>query len=493
VTAPETFAQQLSRLVGSSAPAIMAESTTCSAQQLIALSAGAADWLDAIGAPAGRPVAALVSTGMDAGALMIAGATTGRPLAPLGPRLTERELVACLGPLDSEVLVAEPACAELADAVARATGRRLAVLPLPPATTSDAAESWEHSTRTLRFDQRGDELAAVLHTSGTSGVPKMVPLRHDRLGARVRINAAALEMGPGAVVAMASPFHHIAGLGMMCVGLGSGAVLVPIPRFTLDAWRALYGRGVTHALLVPTMIDMLLAEGLLNMPGLRLVQYGTAPIHPDTLAAAMALMPNVRYVNLYGQTEGTPITAMTPDDHVAAAAGRPELLASVGRAVTGLELRIDEPDADGIGEVVARAPHLFKPDADGWLRTGDLGRVDDEGYLYLAGRKGDMIIRGGENIYPIEVEQVIDSHPQVRESAVVGVSDRRWGEIVRAYVVPVDAGSPPDTTELARFARTSLAGFKIPVEWEFVAELPRNALGKVMRRLLNNDERLNEN
>jgi acyl-CoA synthetase (AMP-forming)/AMP-acid ligase II len=473
VTEPETFARQLARLEGSSAPAIITESRTCCGGELVELAAGAVDWLDSIGAPTGRAVAALVSTSIDAAALMIAGATTSRPLAPLGARLTERELVACLGPLDSEVLVTDPESAPLAEAVASATGRRVALLA-----------SVAPSTLPLRFDQAGDEIAAVLHTSGTSGIPKMVPLRHDRLGARVRINAAALEMGSGAVVTTASPFHHIAGLGMMCVVLGSGAALVPIPRFTVEIWRALSGRGVTHALLVPTMIDMLLAEGLLDLPGLRLLQYGTAPIHPETLSAALALMPDAHFVNMYGQTEGTPISVMSPADHVQAASGRPELLASVGRAVSGLELRIEEPDADGIGEVVARAPHLFKPDADGWLRTGDLGRLDDEGFLYLAGRKGDMIIRGGENVYPLEVEQVIDSHRQVRESAVVGVSDKRWGEIVRAYVVPADAADVPDTAELARFARASLAGFKVPVQWEFVDELPRNALGKVMRRLL---------
>ena len=123
-------------------------------------------------------------------------------------------------------------------------------------------------------------------------------------------------------------------------------------------------------------------------------------------------------------------------------------------------------------------------DADGWLRTGDLGRLDDEGYLTLVGRRGDKIIRGGENVYPMEVEQTLERHPAVREAAVVGVPDRRWGELVHAFIVPEESTAPPDPEELRRFLRASLAGFKVPTGWTFVAELPRNANGKLLRRQL---------
>jgi acyl-CoA synthetase (AMP-forming)/AMP-acid ligase II len=159
-------------------------------------------------------------------------------------------------------------------------------------------------------------------------------------------------------------------------------------------------------------------------------------------------------------------------------------LASVGRPVDGLDLRIDRPDRHGVGEVWARAPHLFVADDDGWLHTGDVGRVDDEGYLYLVGRRGDTIIRGGENVHPLEIERVLESHVAVREAAVVGVPDRRWGEVVHAFVVPVDAAAPPAPDDLRTFARSRLAGFKVPVGWTVVAELPRNASGKLLRRAL---------
>jgi acyl-CoA synthetase (AMP-forming)/AMP-acid ligase II len=156
----------------------------------------------------------------------------------------------------------------------------------------------------------------------------------------------------------------------------------------------------------------------------------------------------------------------------------------VGRAAPGVDLRIERPDESGVGEVVARADHLFLRDEDGWLRTGDLGRLDDDGYLFLQGRRGEKIIRGGENIYPLEVERVLETHPAVREAAVVGVADQRWGETVKAVIVAADPERPPAPDELRAFVRASLAGFKVPSDWSFVGELPRNANGKLLRRQL---------
>ena len=153
---------------------------------------------------------------------------------------------------------------------------------------------------------------------------------------------------------------------------------------------------------------------------------GRRPIHPDTLSRMMRALPGTRFGQIFGQTEGSPITCLTPDDHILAAAGREDLLASVGRAAPGVELLIDQPDEAGVGEVWARAEHLFLVDHDGWLRTGDLGQIDGEGYLHLAGRKGDRIIRGGENVYPLEVEQVLVEHPGVREAVVVARPTAAW-------------------------------------------------------------------
>jgi acyl-CoA synthetase (AMP-forming)/AMP-acid ligase II len=257
-----------------------------------------------------------------------------------------------------------------------------------------------------------------------------------------------------------------------------------VPRFTVEAWRGLESLGVTHALAVPTMVEMLLPQGALPLRTLKLMQYGASPIHPDTLRTAMSQLPGAGFLTLYGQTEGSPITWLSPEDHRLAAGGREELLASVGRAAPGVEVAISDPDGSGTGEVIARADHLFAASPDGWLRTGDLGRLDGDGYLYLIGRRGDMIIRGGENVYPLEVENRLLQHPRIADAAVIGVPDRLLGEAIKAFLVPADPADPPTSEELRAFTRAALAGFKVPAQWEFVPSLPRNATGKLLRRQL---------
>lgn len=460
----------LAERAGSDAPAVIADGETWSGRELIARAAGAADFLDAAGAPPGRSVVALLSSTPTAFALSIGAAATDRALAPLGPRLTVSELAPIVAALDAEVIVTEPGHESLAGEVGARTSRRVAVLA-----------SVERSTRALSFDIAPDRPAAILHTSGTTGVPKAVEYRQDRLAARTRVNSELVLLGPGTTYASASPFHHIAGIGMLFVAMGSGAALMSLPKFDLDAWDGLAARGATHVLIVPTMVEMLLDAGRFSLPGLRVLQYGAASIHPDTLARAMAAMPGVSFVNIFGQTEGSPITCLTVADHVLAAGGRPDLLNSVGRAAPGVDVIIEGADQHGVGEVVARGEHLFKPDADGWLRTGDLGRLDEEGYLYLSGRRGDKIIRGGENVYPMEVETVLAQHPDVAEVCVFGVPDRKWGEVVAAAIV-IRGDAAGDFDALRAFARERLAGFKVPTVWEQTAALPRNMAGKVLRR-----------
>jgi acyl-CoA synthetase (AMP-forming)/AMP-acid ligase II len=441
-------------------------------RDLTALAADAGSWLDRIGAPIARPVAAVVSTSTEAFALAVAGAAGGRPIAPLNPRLTAAELERLLASLRPGVVVAEPEAFELAQASARQLGCGVHRHPV-----------FEAGRRSLRLTATGD-IAAVLHTSGTSGQPKPVPYPQRQLLLRTRVNSALLALGEGCVFATASPFHHIAGLGMLFVALGAGAALCPLARFSADNWEEVIGRGTTHALLVPSMIDQLLDQGRLMRGDLRCLQYGASRIDPGTLRRLLEALPALDLVQIYGQTEGSPITVLTPDDHRAAAAGQVRLLSSAGRPAPGVTLKVEAPDADGVGEVWARAEHLMQPDADGWLRTGDLGRIDQEGYLSLIGRTGDMIIRGGENVYPAEVEDVLRRHAGIEDVAIVGAADRRLGQAVVAYVVARDHARPPSGDELRAFARTMLAGFKVPERWEFVSELPRNSTGKVLKRLL---------
>ncbi|HME75611.1 MAG TPA: fatty acid--CoA ligase family protein [Mycobacterium sp.] len=232
------------------------------------------------------------------------------------------------------------------------------------------------------------------------------------------------------------------------------------------------------------MIEMLLAENLLDAVGLRTLIYGASPITPETLRRLLTLMPGVRLFNLFGQTEGSPITCLDADDHRRAAAGEPHLLNTVGRPVPGLRLRLDQPDASGVGEVLAAAPHLSVHGPDGWLHTGDLGTIDADGYLHLVGRRHDMVIRGGENVYPVEIENVLAAHPGVAAVGVVGVPDPHLGENLAAFVVPADPSHPPQAAGLRSFARARLAGFKVPAHWYTIDALPQNSAGKVVRKAL---------
>jgi acyl-CoA synthetase (AMP-forming)/AMP-acid ligase II len=459
---------------GSDRPAVISAGRKVTGSGLLAAAAGAADWFESLRLPHGTPLPALVTTSADTLAMLLAGAATGHPLAPLGPRLTATELSGAVNGLGSQVVLHEPAFAGLAAELARVTGVR----PVPVTAPPDGGDI----DRLTAPDE--DSVAAYLHTGGTTGAPKQVPLTQRVLSHRSAVLVGLTGMdSPDAVYATGSPIHHIGGLGNTLAALSVGAAVVATASFSAGWWRGLKAHGVTHALLVPSMIEMLTEEALDAVP-LRTLIYGASPIRPQTLARVLGLLPGVRMVNLFGQTEGSPITCLTPADHALASAGRPELLQSVGRPVPGLDLRIDAPDEAGAGEVLARAAHLSLPGPDGWLRTGDIGRQDADGYVYLVGRTHDRIVRGGENVYPAEVEHVIESHPGVKAVGVVGVPDERLGQTVAAFVVPRDPDNPPDAADLRRYARERLAGFKVPAFWYSASSLPHSAAGKLLRREL---------
>jgi acyl-CoA synthetase (AMP-forming)/AMP-acid ligase II len=305
-----------------------------------------------------------------------------------------------------------------------------------------------------------------------------------RLAARVHVNGRLCALDPDSFYGGSAPFHHIAGLGNIAVALAAGALITGLPRFTVEGWALLRELGTTHTSMVPAMLETLLAAGQAHHESLRVLQYGGAPIRPGTLRRTYEAMPGVRMLNMFGQTEGSPISVLTPEEHREAVAGRSELLRSVGRPAPGVELRVRDAGPDGIGEIHARADHFFRIDPAGWLHSGDLGRVAPDGFLYLYGRGSDMIIRGGENVHPLEVETVLAAHPGVADVAVTGAPDERLGQTVVAFVVPADPHAPPAPASLRAHVRGRLSGFKVPVRWWVVDDLPRNANGKVVRRLL---------
>jgi acyl-CoA synthetase (AMP-forming)/AMP-acid ligase II len=438
--------------------------------ELLARAGGAAHWLDSLDVPAGHPIPALLDNSPAALALALAGALSDRPMAPLSTRTTVEELVPTVAALDTEVLLCEPASAELGRAVAERAHLRLLVAPSLPAADRD-------------WTGQAGQVAAVLHTSGTTGAPHAVPMAMAPLAARSAAYAQPSRLGAGDLFCSGAPLHHVSGLGMALVAWSLGAGVATLPWFSVAAWRWVQQVRPSHVLLVPSMIEMLLTARQLDA-GMRTVIYGAAPIHPDTLVALVKTLPAATVLQVFGQTEVSPVTALTHAEHLDALAGNTHLLTSVGRPINGLELRLEGQDGGGIGEVTIRAAHAFTTDVDGWHRTGDLARQDEAGYLYLAGRRGDMVIRGGENVYPVEVERVLERHSAIREVVVVGVPDRRLGEVLRAVVVPVEPAEPPAIDDLRAFARAALPGFKVPDQWSFMAELPRTPSGKLLRRLL---------
>ncbi len=340
MTKPESpdWVSMVGTAQAATAPAVVTDAQKWSGDELLDHAAGAAEWLSGTGLPEGAPVPALLQASPEALALVLAGAAIRRPIAPLGPRLTVRELSGCVERLAVPYLVTQPLFADIATAVAADLGLDVLVLDKLPSRVFGPGSLPVPSP---------DDTAVVLHTSGTTGHPKAVSYRHDRLVRRCRLNAALQQLRPGSIFATASAFHHIAGLGNLMVALAAGATTVCVPRFTVEAWRELESLGVTHALAVPTMVEMLLRQDALPLRSLQVLQYGAAPIHPDTLRTAMERLPGAGFLTLYGQTEGSPITWLSPEDHRLAAARREELLASAGRAAPRVEVRIADPDGSG--------------------------------------------------------------------------------------------------------------------------------------------------
>ena len=460
------------RLADNTDPAVVAGAVSWSGQELLERAQGALDLLDDWGVPAGDVVPALVSTSPAAIAVAIAAAASGRPLAPFSPRQTVSELAACVQRLTPSVILADATSRNLAQELAQASKARVAML-------DDVARG----SRTLPIASDPARTAFVIHTSGTTGIPKRVDYRQGLLVKRSRVFATLLDLGSGDRYVTASPFHHVSGLGTCAAILGAGAAVVSIPRFDLEHWEALHDAGVTHATAVPTALHRLIEADALDIPTLRVLQYGGSPVSLQLLERLQRARPDLTLVQFFGQTEGTPLTWLNAADHRLGRTERPALLQSAGRAVPGVEVRVAHPDGTGEGEVLARGAHLAGAESGTWLATGDRGRLDADGYLYLSGRASDRIIRGGENIYPSEIEQVLEQHPAVREAAVVGVPDQDLGERVVAFVVAGAEGPVPDE-QLRTFTRSHLSGFKVPAEWVWIEELPRNPVGKLVRRAL---------
>ncbi|MCW1432302.1 long-chain-fatty-acid--CoA ligase [Novosphingobium sp. JCM 18896] len=349
------------------------------------------------------------------------------------------------------------------------------------------------------YASAADEIALQLYTSGTTGRPKGVLLSNASLFSFVRTAEAAFGDDPHEVHLNALPLFHVGGMNWSLQCFSHGAHCIAFSDFDPDEVIAEIERsGVTHLMTVPAVIKMLLdrpAVRQADLSSLRVVNYGGSTIAEKVLKDAVATMGNV-FHGMYGATElSFGLTLLTPAEHVDGA--RPHLLRSAGRPVPGTEIRVVDPAtmaevAPGEkGEIWVKSPqrangYWQRPEAtaeifraDGWYRSGDMGHVED-GYIYLTDRLNDMVVSGGENIYPAEVERVLLEHEAVGEAVAFGIPDARWGEAVHAVVVPVPGRSIDEETLIA-FARERLARFKCPRSVSFASDLIRNPSGKVLR------------
>jgi fatty-acyl-CoA synthase len=348
-------------------------------------------------------------------------------------------------------------------------------------------------------DVSEESTALIMYTSGTTGRPKGVMLSHRNMQLQALTCVRAMEMFDDSDIGfLTAPFFHIAGLGSIVANIliGGTTVIHPLGAFDPAAVLEAYEReGATIAFNVPQQWDQLCAQPDIEKRDLklRIISWGAAPASEATLRAMADRFPHALNVAVFGQTETSPITC------VLRGADSLRKLGSVGKPIPTIQYRIVDDQMNDVpvgevGEIVYRGPTVTqgywnKPAetaeafADGWFHSGDLVRQDDEGFIWVADRKKDMIISGGENIYCAELENAIADHPDVLEVAVIGRPDERWGQVPVAYVT-ARPGAQLTLGDLTRFLRSRLASFKMPKDLLLVAGLPRNAGGKVVKGAL---------
>jgi len=452
-------------------------------------------YLQSQGITPGDRIALLSRNCAEAVELMFACWWAGAVFCPLNNRWSPAELADAIADCSPRLLVTDADHADIAQRLAFSSPEPLR-LALSEAIACAAS---------LPEDRRcgGSELAALVYTGGTTGRSKGVMLTHANLVAAAVCRLADNDSFAHSVVLVTTPIFHIASLTRLLPHLMAGGCCVLMPQFNAGESLALIEReGVTDLPVVPTMLQMLLEHPGFAPERLRSVRrlgYGAAPSASSLLQRAQRTLPWAGLHQYYGMTESSAIATMTrPDDHDDAGwtSGR---ATSAGQACALVEVRVCgasgcELRNGEIGEIQLRGPavspgYWARPEEtartfiDGWLRTGDAGRLDGYGYLHVVDRVKDMIVSGGENVYSAEVENALYRHPSVASVAVIGIHDERWGEAVHAVVVLRD-GNVGDAEALKSHCRELIAGYKVPKSIEFATELPLTPTGKVAKNLL---------
>jgi acyl-CoA synthetase (AMP-forming)/AMP-acid ligase II len=419
---------------------------------------------------------------------LFGAALAGVPYVPINYRLTADEIAALLARIPRALLVTD-------DAIAAPGIATISLAELMAPGPELAGEAPDHDRA----------IAVELFTSGTTGAPKAAILRHDNLMAYILGTVDFMGADEEDATIVTVPPYHVAGISAVLSSVYAGRRMVQLPAFDPGDWLALVARhNVSNAFLVPTMLQRIvehLGDTVPEVPSLRALAYGGGRMPQPVVERAMDLFPHVDFTNAYGLTEtSSTIALLDPDDHRAArAADDPSArarLGSVGRALPTVEIDIRDENGDPLGTGVAglvfvRGDQVAGEyhglgsllDTDGWFPTRDRGWIDSEGYLFLDGRADDVIVRGGENISPGEIEAVLATHPDVRDCAVVAVPDDQWGEGVGAAIV-LAPGATTTAADLQALVRAELRSSRVPQLIRFVDALPYNETGKLLRRVV---------
>lgn len=427
--------------------------------------------------------------------LLFASGMAGTPFVPLNYRLADADLNRLVARTAPAVLVVDdemlPRIAPVAgiDLVARSDFE----VEFMMGKTPDKAD----------LDESDADIAVLLFTSGTTGEPKAAVLRHANLTSYVMSTVEFLGADEDEAALVSVPSYHIAGISAILTAAYGGRRIVYLPAFTAEDWVAAAAReGITHAMVVPTMLDRILdvmAETGETLPALRALSYGGGKMPEPVIARALGMLPHVAFVNAYGLTEtSSTIALLGAEDHRAAfVSGDPQVrrrIASVGQPLPSVELEIRREDGSCCapgehGEIHVRGEqvsgeYLHKKVIadDGWFATNDAGWLDEGGYLFVEGRLDDVIVRGGENISPGEIEDMLRGFDDVADCAVLGIPCEKWGEKVVAVIV--SRSGRPDTDAMAAAIRAKLRSTKTPEQWFVRGELPYNETGKLLRRVL---------
>lgn len=470
--------------------------------------------LAALGFKKGDKVAMIQVNCPEALESYFATARLGGIFAPLNFRARQEELGYMLGNSEADVVLVGERYADMVDTIRSVLpsakhyicldGKRDDMLSYDDLVSSSSPEE-------VVTEIDDSDVTILLYTAGTTGRPKGVPLTHNSFSVYVleNVEPASPEIEERNLLSV--PLYHVAGVQGMLAAVYGGRTMVMMRQFEVKEWMEIVQRErVNRAMLVPTMLKRVIDApdfSRYDLSSLRVITYGAAPMPFEVIKKAIEVMPWVRFINAFGQTEtASTITMLGPEDHIISGTEEEKqkklhrLAASIGRPMPDVEMKVVDENGKELllgetGEIIARGPRVMSgywkdPEktrraltSDGWLHTSDMGYRDAEGYFYLAGRADDMIIRGGENISPEEVEDVLYSHPKIEEAAVIGVSDPEWGQQPRAIMV-LKPGEVATPEEIMEYCRSRLASFKRPRSVIFIDELPRNPMGKVLKKEL---------